>query len=521
MPEITGHSFPDIQDITINAEGIQKLLSDQSPNKASGPDQIPARILKLCSGELAPILAAFFNQSLESGDLPPDWLMSHITPVYKKGNHSSPSNYRPIALTSICCKILEHVLTSHIMTHFDKYKILNDSQHGFRKRRGCDTQLLLTTNDLANSFYKNKQVDAVLLDFSKAFDRVPHRRLLKKFHHYGITGKIHRWIETFLTKRQQCVVLDGVQSSPVDVDSSVPQGTVIGPLSFLVFINDLPNYISEGTKTRLFADDAFVYREISSQRDIATLQKDLDSLTKWGDEWQMTFNTDKCYTMHFTTKKSPVISDYILCGNQLKSTDVHPYLGIQFSDNLRWKKHILTVTNSCKRTMGVIRRNFKACSVDVKSRLYQSLIQPKLTYGSAAWYPSTKEEEHLLDMIQRSAARLCFNDYSRESSVTQMLEKLEWTSLEDCRRITRLSMMYRITHDLVDIDWKDFLTKPTRPTRRHHPTSYMQIQVKSAPYANSFFPWTIPLWNSLPHDILDITDYQTFKTAIKTHFSSK
>ena len=117
-----------------------------------------------------------------------------------------------------------------------------------------------------------------------------------------------------------------------------------------------------------------------------------------------------------------------------------------------------------------------------------------------------KEEEHLLDMIQRSAARLCFNDYSRESSVTQMLEKLEWTSLEDCRRITRLSMMFRITHDLVDIDWKDFMTKSTRPTRKHHPTSYMKIQVKSAPYANSFFPWTIPLWNSLPHDILDITD---------------
>ena len=122
----------------------------------------------------------------------------------------------------------------------------------------------------------------MLLGFSKAFDRVPHRCLLKKFHRYEITGKIHRWIETFLKKRQQCVVLDGVQSSPIDVDSSV-QGTVIGPLIFLVFINDLPNYISEGTKTRLFADDTFVYREISSQRDIATLQKDLDSLTKWGE----------------------------------------------------------------------------------------------------------------------------------------------------------------------------------------------------------------------------------------------
>jgi len=291
-------------------------------------------------------------------------------------------------------------------------------------------------------------------------------------------------------------------------------------LSFLIFINDLPDCVTKGTKTRLFADDAFIYREINSSDDSSILQKDLDALTKWGNDWQMTFNTDKCFTMHFTTKKSVEMNQYFLCGNQLETTKSHPYLGVKFTDNLRWKEHIQEVTSGCRRTMGVIRRNFRACSTDVKSRLYQSLIQPKLNYGSAAWYPSTKEEKHLLDMIQRSAARLCFNDYSRDSSVTQMLYKLDWTSLETCRQITRLIMMYRITHNLVDIPWQDHLTKPTRPTRRYHPSSYMQTQVRSSTYANSFFPWTTPHWNSLPHSVLDITDYQAFKNTLKTHFKN-
>lgn len=232
----------------------------------------------------------------------------------------------------------------------------------------------------------------------------------------------------------------------------------------------------------------------------------------------MTFNTGKCFVMRFTTKRSPRISTYSLCDNVLQSTDTHPYLGLKFSDNLRWKNHIVDVTNKCKRTLGVIRRNFKACTKDVKSRLYLSLIQPRLVYGSAAWIPSTNEEKHTLDMIQRSAARLCFNNYSREESVTQMLTQLEWPSLDICRRTTRINMMFRITHDLVDISWSEYLTRPTRLTRRHHPLSYMQIQVSSTVYANSFFPWTIPHWNNLPRHILDMTDYEKFKTAIKDHY---
>ena len=167
--------------------------------------------------------------------------------------------------------------------------------------------------------------------------------------------------------------------------------------------------------------------------------------------------------------------------------------------------------------MGVIRRNFKTCPVQFKSQLYKSLILPKLMYGSAAWYPSTKDEKHL-DMIQRSAARLCFNNYSRKASVIEMLHRLDWPSLEVNRLVVRLSLMYRISHNLVDIKWEDHLNKPSRNTRRHHRLSYIQIAAKSSTYANSFFPWTIPHWSSLPHNILSIDKYDLFNSALRIHF---
>ena len=189
------------------------------------------------------------------------------------------------------------------MFHLEKYQILTDCQHGFRKNRGCDTQLLITVDDIAKSIEKGKLIDAVLLDFSKAFDRVPHQRLILKLKHYGITGNICNWVSNFLTSRTQRVILEGKSSTSADVISGVPQGTVLGPLLFLLYVNDIPTYVS--SKTRLFADDGLLYREINLSADAASLQRDLDALCRWEKEWQMKFNADKCFVMHITTQRDP------------------------------------------------------------------------------------------------------------------------------------------------------------------------------------------------------------------------
>ena len=232
-----------MSDITITTEGVAKLLHYLNPNKATGPDDIPARILQLAANELAPALQIIFPKSLDTGKLPLSWSQANIAPIFKKGDHSLAANYRPISLTYICCKILEHIIFTNIMNHFDYYSFLTNIQHGFRSKHSTESQLTITTQDLAKSLNNKFQVDMIILDFSKAFDTVPHNRLLNKLDRYGIRNKTHTWISNFLKYRKQRVVIGGEHSTWTEVMSDVPQGTILGPLLFLTYINDLPNNI--------------------------------------------------------------------------------------------------------------------------------------------------------------------------------------------------------------------------------------------------------------------------------------
>ena len=233
MPNL-GEGFPSMPNIDISVNGIEKLFTDLNPNKATGPDNIPGRILKMGAHEVAPAQVTIFRKSLETGSLPDDWRRANISPIFKKGERTKPSNYRPVSLTSICCQVMEHIIHSNIMCHLDKYDILTDKQDGFRQKRSCDSQLTLTTYDLAKTLDNRQQTDIVLMDFSKAFDVVPHQRLLLKLDHYGIRGPTNTWIADFLMRRMQRFVIGGKHSDWEHVKSGVPQGTVLG--SFAIFI---------------------------------------------------------------------------------------------------------------------------------------------------------------------------------------------------------------------------------------------------------------------------------------------
>ena len=285
LPNIPGPKFARMPDINIDTHGTEQLLTDLDPNKATGPDGVPARILKMGATEIAPALATIFRKSLETGQLPEDWRNANISPIFKKGDRTLPSNYRPVSLTSICCKVMEHVIRSNVMDHLDKLNILTDNQHSFRHNRSCESQLILTTNDFAKSLDKGRQTDAIIMDFSKAFDVVAHRRLLLKLDHYGISGPTHTWISNFLMRRKQRVVIGGDSSDWVRVQSGIPQGTVLGPLLFLIYINDIADQIT--STVRLFADDCVLYRTVSKDADADLLQKDLDRLCSWEKKWCM------------------------------------------------------------------------------------------------------------------------------------------------------------------------------------------------------------------------------------------
>ena len=259
--KLHGPCYPPIGRLDISVNGVEKLLSNINPSKATGPDMMPCRMLKELAPVLAPLLTVIFQQSLATSKLPTSWLHANIVPVFKKGTKCLAENYRPVSLTCVACKLLEHIVCSHIRSHLDKHRVLSQLQHGFRSAYSCETQLLTTLHDLLSIRDKGVQVDIAVLDFSKALDKVPHRRLLSKLRLYGIHGPICNWIEAFLSNRTQRVQVEGQYSRDAGVTSGVPQGTVMGPLLFLLFINDLPSVLDPATSCRLFADDCLIYRE--------------------------------------------------------------------------------------------------------------------------------------------------------------------------------------------------------------------------------------------------------------------
>ena len=233
LPDLGSSSFPSIGHIEVTTNGVIKLLKKINPHKATGPDNIPARLLKELADSLGPMLTILYQASLDSGILPTIWKAATVAPIFKKGDRNKPSNYRPISLTVICCKLLEHIIHSSMMRHFDSCNILTDFQHGFRKARSCESQLIITVDDIANNLDDGLQTDLILLDFSKAFDKVPHLHLLHKLQHYGIKGSLLTWISNFLQGRVQKVNLDGESSDQSPVSSGVPTGYGPRPTSIL------------------------------------------------------------------------------------------------------------------------------------------------------------------------------------------------------------------------------------------------------------------------------------------------
>ena len=512
IPDKFKCSYPQMPDININLNGIIKLLYNLRPDKAAGPDEIRPIVLRELRVEIAPVIQLIFEKSLATGTLPSDWTKANVSPIFKKGEKSDPSNYRPISLTCILCKVMEHIIASNITAHFNKHNILYDLQHGFRQKRSCETQLLQLVEDLGRQLMKGNQTDLVLLDFSKAFDKVNHLKLLFKLSQHGVKGNTLNWIRAFLLGRTQAVVLEGERSAEVPVTSGVPQGSVLGPLLFLLYINDLPQNIQ--SQVRLFADDTAVYLTVTSLEDANILQSDLDTLEEWERTWDMEFNPGKCQVLHITRSRQPLQSQYTLHGQVLESVDSAKYLGVNISQDLSWNHHINEITGKANRTLGFIKRNVKTKNEQVKELAYKTLVRPQVEYASSVWTPHTKENILKIEMTQRRAARWVKNNYSTYDSVSHMLDNLGWRSLENRRIDSRLIMFYKIVYGHVAIQMPTYFEQPQRFTRHMHPLSYRQIHTQTKYYQQSFYPATIVLWNRLPSELVLRTDLDAFKEGV-------
>ena len=517
LPNLNDSPHGKIPKITISLKGVHDQLSKINTSKSQGPDGIPPWFLNRYASHLTPIIHDIFQSSVDSGQVPNAWKEANITAIFKKGSRAETSNYRPISLTPVISKLLEHIIHSHIMKHLEQHHILTDHQHGFRAKRSTETQLIQTIHDISKSLDVKKTVDMAILDFTKAFDKVPHKRLIHKLKYYGITGPISSWIESFLTERTQQVVINGSASTPIQVTSGVPQGTVLGPLFFLLYINDLPNNLT--SNVRLFADDCLLYLPVKSDNDTSLLQNDLLKLEEWQNTWLMKFNPTKCFTMTLASRK-PTPNHYTFCGQQLKSVQSHCYLGVQISNTLNWTTQCNSVAKKAQQTLGVIRRNLNKCPTHIKSIAYTTLVRPILEYASASWDPHCLKHIKTLERIQRQAARFCTQNYSREpGTVTQLLKDLQWDTLQTRRKIKRLSIIYKMEHNLIDIPLDHYIQHNTRPSRKHD-SQFLQIRHSANIFGNSFFPTTIKEWNSLPPNTVSSKSLNSFQKNLNQHFNN-
>ena len=397
-----------------------------------------------------------------------------------------------------------------LLCHLEEHKILTENQHGFRHHRSCETQLLIFVDELLRSMSEGKQIDAVIMDFSKAFDMVPHNSLLFKLSGYGIQDKTLDWIESFLSDRSQRVVVEGEQSDPAPVTSGVPQGSVLGPILFLVFINDLPKCV--GSSCRLFADDTIVYKEISSPADSAALQQDLEALQRWEERWGMSFNPSKCNTINITRKDDPIVTVYTLKNEPLENVKVASYLGVQISRDVSWHSHVAKITSKGNKSLGFVRRNIRTTSEATKTLAYQTLVRPSLEYASCVWAPHLKHLREGVEKVQRRAVRYVCGIFEQQAPITDTQTALGWDTLEQRRLKAVVTMGYKIINDLVAVPSTQL--KPNTRGTRGHGKKFHQIYAGTNYYKFSFFPMLVPLWNALPSKVVLAADLEDFKESL-------
>ena len=334
------------EELNITEAVVYNKLKDVKVNKSPGPDSIHPRILFETRDIICPILTKLFNLSFRNSQLPDEWITSVVSVLFKKGSKKQVENYRPISLTCIVCKILESIIKDHIMTYFIRNNLFSVNQFGFLKGRSCVLQLLNILSDWNNIIDDGGQIDVIYTDFEKAFDKVSHYYLLKKLKCYGVGNLIINWIQAFLTKRKQSVRLNGTFSSSRNVISGIPQGTVLGPLLFIIFINDLPDVCIDLAKLFMFADDAKLYKAISCQSDSEVLNFCCQQLFAWSENNGMTLNAEKCKVLHIHKHNMPLVnSDYSfdakngtkVCLGQLSNIKD---LGVVIDNDLSFSIHI-------------------------------------------------------------------------------------------------------------------------------------------------------------------------------------
>ena len=380
LPPFTPKTNVKLTNFIISEKNVEDAIKKVNPNKSSDPNQIhPALVCQTCDQIKQP-LTTLFNKSLSENTIPKLWKTSNVTPIYKKCSKLHASNYRPISLTSVPFKIMQRIVRDQLLIHLNTNNLITKHQHGVRYGRSCATLLLEALEDWSQALDEGLNIYVIYLDFSKAFDKVSHPLLLHKLKNYGVEDKVYKWIEEFLKNLKQCVVINGTQSSYVPVTSGVPQGSVLGPILFLVYVNDMPEVID--CVIKMFADDTKLYSKISTEQDKLCLQDSINRIANWTDTWLMQLNIEKCKHMEIgnTTNNSEYNIPHQNNNITIQRVDNEKDMGVGIDKHLKFSAHIQASVSKANQIQGVIFRNF--IFMKIFKTLFKTLLRPHLEYSS-------------------------------------------------------------------------------------------------------------------------------------------
>ena len=494
---------------------VYDLILGLDPTKSTGPDGISVKMLKGTIDAIVPSLTRLFNLSLSTGTFPNSWKLARIVPVPKSGDSADPTNYRPISILSVVSKLLERHVHQLIFRYLSIHHPLSVRQWGFLPGRCTASALLSVTHDWLQQLELGIDTCVIFFDLRKAFDSVSHSLLLQRLEEIGINEYLVQWIHSYLSSRSQSVVVGGEESPVLPVISGVPQGSVLGPLLFIIFINEIAYQISFGSSISLFADDIALYRPIHSDMDFSILQRDVNAIVSWINNSLLSLQPAKCCSMLVSRRRSPSSPpSFLVQGTPLSHVSSVKYLGILINSDLSWSPHVAKLCSKVRKLVGLLYRQFyKHADSTTLLTLYKSFIRPHLEYGSIVWDPYLARDVDALEKVQRFALRVCLKNWSSDHN--QLYIQSQIPALSDRRKQCRLSHLFKIVNDLTVFPEAPLQYRIINYNNRFsHALQLQNMAARTSQFQNSFFPRTITQWNTLPCSTASSSSVYVFKSNL-------
>ena len=510
--------------LDLKVEDVRQTLQSLDSSSAAGVDNLHPMLLKSCAKELAYPLFKVFLLSLQQSQLPTEWKQSVVVPIFKKGSRYIPLNYRPVCLTSVACKCLERVIAKNLYMYLEDHNILSEHQFGFRAGRSTMDQMILVYNDITLWLDQGCAVDLVLFDFSKAFDVVSHHILLEKLQELGINTDLISWIESFLIGRSMAVALDGVCSDSHPVRSGIPQGSVLGPVLFLLYVNHIASKLTCCYK--IFADNLKIYMKICDgaaldyDDKVQQCQSDISLLNRTSKSWGLNLNKEKCAVIRFQRKYHNLPSpSYHIDGERIRTVDSHTDLGVTVDSTLKFHIH---VSNTAQKAGGLAQNILKSTvcrSPEFMLPIFCSHIRPILEYCSCLWHTGYVGDIRMLESIQRRWTKQIENlshlDYGTR------LRTVNLYSVSGRLLRADLILCWKIFHGKCCISPADLFAVADHDGTRGHRFKVKHIRVQTDVRKRAFSQRVITEWNSLPDKVVSETDVKGFKAQLAEALGDK